>query len=469
MRVKLPALLLAALVFGWPRLGAAEPPLEGQAARPVAPGAPALAVRPRSEYTLARCLALAEQNYPKIHAARARLDYKRAQQFEAHTAPFSEFSVTGGVGLAPTVRGTNVYSPNTDVALTSNMALAWQVGIDGTIPLWTFGKISNLWDAASAQVAVGEHEVKKEANAVKLSVRQAFYGIQLARDTRILLRDAAERIDKYLGRLEKKVEEGDGDDIELLKLKMYRAEIDARDSEVTRQEAIALAGLRFLTGVRGAFDIPDVPLRRNPHALAPLARYLQAARLFRPEINMARAGVVARQAQVEMERARYYPDLALGLNARWARAPEVTDQTNPYVLDSGNYLRYGAALVMRWKLDFLPQSARLAQAQAQLEETRATERYALGGVAVEVEQAFAEAEDASRRLDAYTRATGYARQWLIKVQQGIDVGTFEDEDIVDPAKEYALKRFAQMSATYDYDLAIAKLALATGWDSIATP
>ncbi|MEB2313758.1 MAG: TolC family protein [Sorangiineae bacterium] len=469
MRVKLPALLLAALVFGWPGLGVAEPAPEGQAARPGAPGAPAVAVRPRSEYTLARCLALAEQNYPKIHAARARLDYKRAQQFEARTAPFSEFSITGGVGLAPTVRGTNVYSPNTDVALTSNMALAWQVGIDGTVPLWTFGKISNLWDAASAQVAVGEHEVKKEANAVKLSVRQAFYGIQLARDTRILLRDAAERIDKYLGRLEKKVEEGDGDDIELLKLKMYRAEIDARDSEVTRQEAIALAGLRFLTGVRGAFDIPDVPLRRNPHALAPLARYLQAARLFRPEINMARAGVVARQAQVEMERARYYPDLALGLNARWARAPEVTDQTNPYVLDSGNYLRYGAALVMRWKLDFLPQSARLAQAQAQLEETRATERYALGGVAVEVEQAFAEAEDAARRLDAYTRATGYARQWLIKVQQGIDVGTFEDEDIVDPAKEYALKRFAQMSATYDYDLAIAKLALATGWDSIATP
>jgi outer membrane protein TolC len=154
------------------------------------------------------------------------------------------------------------------------------------------------------------------------------------------------------------------------------------------------------------------------------------------------------------------------VSAKWARAPEVTDQVNPYVKDNGNFLQYGAALVLRWKLDFLPQAARLAQASAQLEEMRATERFALGGVGVEVEQAFAEVADAARRLDAYSRATNYARQWLIKVQQGIDVGTFEDEDIVEPAKEYALKRFSQMSATFDYNMAVAKLGLATGWDAV---
>ena len=43
--------------------------------------------------------------------------------------------------------------------------------------------------------------------------------------------------------------------------------------------------------------------------------------------------------------------------------------------------------------------------------------------------ALAEAADAATRLDAYSRALGYARQWMIKVQQGIDVGTFDDEDI----------------------------------------
>ena len=143
------------------------------------------------------------------------------------------------------------------------------------------------------------------------------------------------------------------------------------------------------------------------------------------------------------------------------------DQRNPFVRDPGNYHYYGFSSGLRWKLDLLPQAARLRQARADLDQMRATERYALGAVGVDVEQAFEEASDAERRVEAYGQATRYARQWLVKVQQGIDVGTSEEEDIVDPAKEYALKRFALMSATLDYNVAMARLALATGWEEVA--
>ena len=36
-------------------------------------------------------------------------------------------------------------------------------------------------------------------------------------------------------------------------------------------------------------------------------------------------------------------------------------------------------------------------------------------------------------IDAYAEAAGYAKKWLILVQ-GIDVGTNDEEDIIDPAK-----------------------------------
>ena len=416
--------------------------------------------------SLHECLRMAEQNYPKVHEARAKLGKKQAELFEAYTAPFSKFDMTAGVGVAPTVRGTPVYSPNSDVALTSSMALAWQLGVEGVLPLWTFGKITNLWEAADANVAVGEHEIKKAKNEVALSVRQAYYGVQLARDSLALIADATRRIDKYLARLEDKVARGEGDDIELLKVKMYREELNARESEVLSRQRIALAGLRFLTGAKHAIDVRDEPVKRARHRLAPLAHYLAAARLFRPEVNMARAGVLARRAQLDLAKSQLFPDIGLALSYRWVRAQEVTDQRNPFARDSANYAAYGFGLAMRWELDFLPQAARVAKAQAELEEIRATERYALGGVAVEVETAFAEAEHAERRLDAYARAAGYAKQWLIKVQQGIDVGVLDDEEIVDPAKEWALKRFSQMSATFDYNIAVAKLAQATGWDAV---
>jgi len=315
-------------------------------------------------------------------------------------------------------------------------------------------------------VRVGEFEIKKEQNDVKVSVRRAYYGVQLARDALMLVREATSRVDAYLKRLEKRVQDGDGDDIDLLKLKMYRADLEVRESEAMRQEAVALAGLRFLTGGGPNADVMDAPLHQNSHRLGPIARYLSAARLYRPEVNMARAGVLAREAQARIERAKFLPDLALGLNFGYSAAPQIEDQKNPFVKDSANYLSYGAALVFRYKLDFLPQSARLAQANAQLEEQRATERYALGGVGTEVEVAFREAEDAARRLDAYTRATSYAKQWLVQIQSGIDVGTYEDQDIVDPAREYATKRFLQMNATFDYNVALAKLAQASGWDLV---
>lgn len=452
---------------------AAPPPTS--AARPPSPELDDLE-RPRSltasvnaGYTLERCIQLTLRNYPKIHEARSRLQQRREQQLQSWTQPYSEFTVTGGLALAPEVRGTPLYSPDSDVAISSDMSFGWSIGIDGAIPLWTFGKLSGLWDASAATVRVAEHDVAKEKNAVTLEVRRAYYGLLLARDAIALMKTAESEIDKYLRTLEKKVQAGDGDEVELYKLKLHRAELTARHSEARQKEAIALSGLKFLTGVQTGFDIPEQPLTRIRQGLSPLASYLSAARLHRPEINMARAGLQAREAQLRIEQAKYFPDIGLGLSARWAKAPGITDQTNPFVNDRINVLAYGAALVLRYKVDFWPQSARVAQARAQLDELRATERYALGGVAVEVETAYREAEDAGRRLDAYAEATSYAKKWLLLVQQGIDVGTSDEEEIVDPAKEWALKRFALMSATFDYNVAVAKLALATGWQAVAEP
>ena len=106
--------------------------------------------------SLARCLELAERNHPNIWAARARLT-RCARSSTRRTSRRSASSPRpAGFGIAPTVRGNNIYSPNTEVSLSSSMGVAWRVGIEGVIPLWTFGKMTNLWDAAEAQIRVGE-------------------------------------------------------------------------------------------------------------------------------------------------------------------------------------------------------------------------------------------------------------------------------------------------------------------------
>jgi outer membrane protein TolC len=417
-------------------------------------------------YDLPRILELADRNHPNIVAARAKLLQVRAQLDEAHTAPFSQFKMTGGVGLAPTVLGNNIFSPNTDVSLTSSLGLAWRGTIDGVLPLWTFGKITNLWDAAGANVKLNEAQVEKERDGVRLDVRRAYFGLLLARDSEALLRDIHAQMDKALDKMKQQVEEEDADPIELLKMQTYVAELDVRESEAQRYEKITLAGLRFLTGVSD-LDVPDTPLQPPRHKLGNLTRYLAAARTYRPEIAMAQAGVTARAAQLEVARAQLFPDIGLGLNLGFARAPEVVNQINPFTTDPGNYFSYGAALVFQWKLDFVPQKARIRYAEAQLEEVRALERFALGGTGVEVETAYAEVVDWQKRVDTYTKAVSYARRWLVMVQQGVDVGTREEREVLDPAKSYATNRFAQLNAVMELDMAMSRLAKATGWDAIA--
>src|SRR5690606_24940781 len=188
------------------------------------------------------------------------------------------------------------------------------VGVNGNIPLWTFGKIDSLQRAADAQVGVKRHEVRQSRDEVAMSVRRAYYGVLFTRDTALLLDEVQKHIAKSLDKLQQQVEDGDADEVDLLKLKMYDAEMRARRSELDRQRGIALSGLKFLVGVSEPFTVADIPLPRPRHRLAPLSYYLTVARIHRPEVNMARAGVLARQAQLEVERSKYFPDIGAMLN-----------------------------------------------------------------------------------------------------------------------------------------------------------
>jgi outer membrane protein TolC len=182
---------------------------------------------------------------------------------------------------------------------------------------------------------------------------------------------------------------------------------------------------------------------------------------------MVRPGIAARTAQVHLARAQLFPDVGLGLSVSVAAAPAIADQINPYVYDQANFFHYGVALVFQWKLDFPAQYARIKYAEAQLEEVRAQQRFALGGVGAEVEVAYAEVVDWKKRAAAYAKAVKTAKRWLVMVQEGIDVGALEEKELLDPARAYATNKFNQLNAVMELDLAMSRLAKATGWDAIA--
>jgi outer membrane protein TolC len=419
-------------------------------------------------YGLGRCIALADASSPQIRQAQDRLEQARAQLDEAKWAPWMQFSLSGGLAVVPEVRGTAVYSPNTSISLSSGLAgTAGRVSIDGVIPLWTFGKISSIKRVAEGQAAVAAIDVERFKIMVHHDVRRAWFGVMLAHDARYLLDQAGRKLDDAIAKAD---ERDDVDEVDLLRMKTYRAEIKARLGEIEKYERIGMAALRFFTGVAApaTFAVPDEPIAAPRKPLVDELVYLAAARIHRPEIRQVREGVKAREAQVDYAKARLYPDVGIGLSFSYANSPVIADQTNPFVVDGANYLpSYGVGVVFRWNLDFLPGSARVRYAEWQLAETRDLEQYALGGVGVEVSTAYATARDALVREQAYGEAETLSKRWVSTVSAAMSVGTREEREIIDPLRAYLTNRYNHLQAIMDLDLAYSQLALSTGDESIA--
>jgi outer membrane protein TolC len=222
-----------------------------------------------------------------------------------------------------------------------------------------------------------------------------------------------------------------------------------------------------MTGVQSGFDIPDRPLERPKRPLVAIAQYLEAARLFRPDVNMARAGLVLRKAQVAYNRARLFPDLGLGLGADYVTTPAAIQQNNAWANDPFNHFFYGFAFGLRWSLDLLPQAARLDQAQSQLEESRALERLALGTAMLEVEKAYADVVEAKGREEAWDKAEHLAKQWISTVEDNVDLGSSDERALLDPLRVYGNARVQHLYALMDYNVTLSNLALTSGWDTAA--
>jgi outer membrane protein TolC len=424
-------------------------------------------------YTLAECLVLADRNFPGLWAARARLAAAHAQLEETTWTPWFQWSAQSAFGVLPPIQGTVIYPQSTinsrAVTGLSNLQPSLQFGISGTLPLYTFGKIETSRAAADANVRVSEWDMEKARQAMRMDVRRAYFGLQLARDAKEVVGDALDRLRKAVQGLKDRMAKGDTSvsDVDRLRLEAYEQEVEAQSLQAPKGEAYGLAALRFLTGRQTDFDVPDEPLKRPDKPLAAIAQYLEAARLFRPDVNMARAGVVARRALVGYNRARLFPDIGLGLGSDFISTPSAVQQQNAWANDPFNHFYYYFGLGVRWSLDLLPQAARSQQAEANLEETRAQERLALGNATYEVEKAYADALEANGREEAWAKAEHIAKQWISTVQDSIDLGSSDERALLEPLRVYGNARVQHLTALMDYNVTLSNLALASGWDAAA--
>jgi len=394
-----------------------------------------------------------------LRAARHRIAAAEAQLGEAKVSPFFQFRIDSGLTAVPDARGVPGYDAQPP-QLQRSFGPAASVGIRGTVPIWTFGKIDAAQEAASHGVDAAEHGLSRTRNRLRYDIRRAYFAVQLALDLQQMIGEGKPKLDKAKKRIDQAAKDGtpvEGDDDPLMgyRLTTALAELEGRTSQAKLLEAGALEALQTLTSI-DAVRVPDCPLAVTVFESHDRNWYEQAALDHRPELGMLRAAIGARQANVDAKDAGYYPDLALALRADVIYAPgrTVWDQYDPYDVAGG--------LVARWKLDFWGNSLRTDRAREQLLETVAQRRLAQQGILLEVATRREALLDAQRRIQAWESGHSAGRKWFISAAQAYQVGTATTKQLIDGVKEYFKARYAHLQAIHDHNVALAALELATG-------
>ncbi len=333
-------------------------------------------------------------------------------------------------------------------------------------PLWDFGKISAGLQAARAGVDVSREREAGARADVDLNVRKAYYGIKLARELVATLDEGSSYIDEAQKRIESDLANGTGNTTvpDRLRLRVTRAEIDARIQEAKRLEAIARDGLRALLGPDASadIDVDDEDFAPVEVKDRPVTYYEDQARFNRPEVRLLEHAVRAKHALADLERRKEYPDLVLIANGALAYAGGVEDPQNAFMNHYFHSSSIGVAAALRMQLDLGPRIARASQKRAEAAESEYRRSEALGGVLFEVRKAYDELTEAKNRTEAVHKGERAGKSWISAVSQSFAVGLAESRDFSDALNAFFQMRARYLQAVFDLNVAASTLARVTG-------
>lgn len=400
----------------------------------------------------------AEDHYPGIDAADARIRAAHAQLDEAWVTPFFQSTLTAGFTLAPEVRGSPIFSPDSQLPLENAWQPVLSLSLEGVIPLWTFGKLGAARDAARAGIRAAESDRARVRAQLFYDVRRAYFAHQLSLDLQQMLHEGLPRLREALATVEERLAAGDDevDQFDRYRLAAALADIEGREAQARHLERSSRAALRVLTGV-SSFRIPECPIAPVEVELEDLDYYLAHAMDDRAEVRMLEAAIRAREASLDVARAGFFPDIGLVYRFGTSYAPGITDQSNPFIMDPANYTSVGAGLVLRWSLDFWGNAYRVDREAALLDDVRERTEEARAGMELEISEAYESVVDARSRVESYDRGRRETRSWFIAAAQAVDIGAAELSDLTDAVSGYFLARFAHLQAIHDLDVAIANL------------
>ncbi len=333
-------------------------------------------------------------------------------------------------------------------------------------PLYTFGKVERYGEAAQGNVDLKRGELKQTRGDIVYDTKRAYFGYLTARDVRVFLEDMQERLNGAIASVERnlKEESGESRQSDLYALQTARGLLAKYTHQARAIEKISLDGLKVLTGagLKSQLAVADARIEPLPFPQVELAEYQSRALQERAEMQQLEAGLRTRRALLAAKKADRMPDVYAGVVGQFNYASQRERLDNPYLNDPFNGGGLTPVVGVKWDSAFGVASARVDQAQAELEALNHKKAFALAGIPYEVGEAYTNAHanfEAQREL---AEGAAAARRWMVASLADFSAGLESADKVADAIKNYVLTQTEYLRTINDYNMNVAQLARLSG-------
>jgi len=406
----------------------------------------------------------------RIGEKEKQVDVAKGLLSEAQGAKSWIFDSNSFLGLSPKIHSADYIKDNGEIDRDAlgfagvSPWLKWEFSV--VKPITTFGKVESYSEAARNNILLKQGDVQVQRGQTYIDVATAYNGFLAARDLRLLLDDSLKKINAALDLTKEWLEADNGQakQSDLFALETGAGIIEGYLEEAAGTEKVAMAGLRMLTGVAEGDELKLNEKRLEPLPLpeAALMPMTNKALAQRPEMAQVAAGLAARHALVEANKAEAYPNLYYGLGGIVSYSPLRENTADLSVYDSFN--TWGATPVVGLKWDWYSgrQRAKVQQAQAEYDVVLETKAFALQGIPFQVAEAYHNVHMNHQKVEKLYKGARSGRRWLISTYADFEAGIEQSDKLTAAFQGYLLVYSEYVKSVNNYNVELAKLRVAIG-------
>jgi len=407
-------------------------------------------------------VALALNRNPQILVALAEQEELKGTIKEVRSEAFPQVTFQGyGLRMRdPSILNSSSFDnvpPDFREALVPVASNIFDIGFHVTQPIYNAGKVRTALKLAEESLAEKGAASETVRQQLTFKVLQAFKNLMLMEANRDIVRETQQQSVKHLEQAKVRFSSGVATEIDVLRSEvnvanmepdLIRAENRVRLARAIINDLI-MADLEAPTKIEGSLEYKPW----DPGSLEEIqVRTLD----LRPELQAARRQV--QQAKLTVSLANAQNKLTVDMEAHYGYA--VRELQN---LVQSDYKRWN--LTVNFKLPLYDSGRKaglMIQAQARLRAAEQRLAQLENECRLEVKQAYDDMQSSAKAIAAAQLSVQQAEKVLTLMQANYQYGAATTLDVTDSQTALAEARNSQIGSTYQYEMAKARLRLASG-------